>query len=111
VLKKATRDVVRVRDVLSLVDVAGVQQYVCNRAMVVYLKKWPGDRFYSRRSKQENLCVACKQRLKSPYKFCSIGCKVCRLFFSSHETTKVWNLVTISLSNCYIGKDHIWHDT
>jgi hypothetical protein len=76
VLKKATRDVVRVRDVSSLIDIFEVQQYVCNRFKVVHLKKWSGDEGSVLGSKLwYPACLGCKRRLKSAYKFCSIGCK------------------------------------
>ena len=87
VLKKARRDVVRVRDVSRLIDISGVQQYVCNGYKVVYLKKWSGNKGSVSRAKPRYLmmpaCAGCRQRLKTAYRFCSIGCKhVGACFFS-----------------------------
>ena len=79
VLKKATRDVLRVRDVSSLIDISEVQQCVCNGCKVVYLKKWSSNKGSVFRPKPQYLmmstCVGCRWRLKSAYKFCSIECK------------------------------------
>ena len=92
VLKKAMRDVVRVRDVSSLIDISEVQQYVCNGYKVVYLKKWSSNKGSMFRPKLRYLrmsaCVGCRRRLKSAYRFCSIGCKhVGSCFFSFQKNS------------------------
>jgi len=92
VLKKATRDVLRVQDVSSLIDISGVQQCVCNGCKVVYLKKWFGSKGSVFRPKPwyhwMSACIGCRRRLKSTYKFCSIGCKhvgACFLAFNKQS--------------------------
>ena len=116
VLKKATRDVVRVRDVSSLIDISKVQQYVCNGYKVVYLKKWSGNKGSVFRAKLRYLmmpaCAGCRRRLKSAYRFCSIGCKhVGACFFSFQKTVMVISLVIISLNRCYVASNCNSHGT
>ena len=86
VLKKSARDVVRVRDVSSLIDVSDMQQHVCNGSMVVHLKERYGNKGFEFRPSHRHLktiaCTAYKQRIKRLYRFCSIGCKDVGHFFS-----------------------------
>ena len=51
-------------------------------------------------------CVGCRWRLKSAYRFCSIGCKhVGACFFSFQKTVMVISLVIISLNRCYVASN------
>lgn len=76
VLKNSRRNVARVRDVSSFIDVSDVQHHVCNGRKVVYLNKWSDNEASLRRCYRRPACAACKRKLKHGYKFCSIECRV-----------------------------------
>lgn len=77
VLKNSRRNVARVRDVSSFIDVSDVQHYVSNGCKVVYLNKWSGNEGSLRLSYGRPACAACKRKLKRGYnRFCSIECRV-----------------------------------
>jgi hypothetical protein len=103
-MRKSTRDVVRVQDVLNFIDISEVKQYICNRSMVVYLKKRPGNKGSGPRSKHRYLwtstCVGCKHIIESAYRFSSIGCKdvgYCFPFFRTSHGRKLGNHFSESL--------------
>lgn len=66
-------DVIRLQDILKLIDCALVQTYIINSAKVVFLNQRP----QSRPSKVlGNTCETCERSLQDAFRYCSVACKV-----------------------------------
>lgn len=66
-------DVIRLDDLVKLIDCSYVQSYTINSAKVVFLNQRPQSRPFKGSG---NMCGTCERILQEPYFYCSLACKV-----------------------------------
>jgi len=66
-------DVIRLDDLVKLIDCSYVQSYTINSAKVVFLNQRPQSRPFKGSG---NMCGTCERILQEPYCYCSLACKV-----------------------------------
>lgn len=67
-------DVVRATDMVSYVDIAGIQTYIINQAKVIFLNPRPHSKLSSPGA--TDACQTCNRCLRDGCSFCSLSCKV-----------------------------------
>ena len=82
--KVSFKEVVRIQDIVGLVDITGIQQHSINQCQVVHLTRWPtnGRSLVGfKRGRKIYECLSCKRRLIGVAWFCSVKCKVNSSFY------------------------------
>ena len=108
--RSSYHDVVRVSEIEKVLDIRDVQTYVINSARVLFINERPQPKNSSHGAASSTttktisyFCETCCRTLLDPFRFCSLGCKVCLptlLFYMSiffnHRPGKSWTKKTIN---------------
>ncbi|XP_051133207.1 uncharacterized protein LOC127252881 [Andrographis paniculata] len=94
------QNVVPLKELEALIDCTTIQNYRCNKKLVVSLTPLPHNGSGALNDKDE-ACHTCKRKLNYPYQFCSLTCKVSNeeANSSGHTPQKRHNMEQLYLPN------------